>query len=302
MFKIYRQINETWVITNRNLQELINRPINVAHISKSGIAFTDVDYNFRLGFSSASQKKEKCLCMDFSINDSKTTANISLYFKATNSKRSFENVTCQSEMTDLPFKLFMDEIKDGKCEIEIKGIFIIERDGYPIIPRSINIDYGLLENTKKDFDIIIASENGKEENIKIHKDVLSFQSPVFEAMFKSGMKESITNTLKIIDFNFTTVIAAIEFFYGHQIFNHFNFKELFELYRFADKYLIDDLMDYITLFISYRISPLNVVEIYNLAVASNSLMKIKDQCFDFLVFCKNENIPVENSDSVILKN
>uniref|UniRef100_A0AC35F0L9 BTB domain-containing protein n=1 Tax=Panagrolaimus sp. PS1159 TaxID=55785 RepID=A0AC35F0L9_9BILA len=282
MFKIYRQINETWVMTNRNLQGLIIRPVNVAHISKSGIAFTNVHYNFRLGFSSASQKKERCLCIDFSINDSKTTANISLYFKLTNSKRSFKNVTSRSEMTDLPFKLFMDEIKDEKCEIEIKGMFIIERDEYSIIPRSITIDYGLLENTKKDFDIIIASENGKEENIKIHKDVLIIQSPVFVGMLKSGMKESITNTLKIIDFDFTTVIAAIEFFYGHQIFNHYNFKELFELYRFADKYLIDDLMDYITLFISYRISPFNVAEIYNLAIASNCSMKIKDQCFDFL--------------------
>uniref|UniRef100_A0A914QKN5 Uncharacterized protein n=1 Tax=Panagrolaimus davidi TaxID=227884 RepID=A0A914QKN5_9BILA len=120
-------------------------------------------------------------------------------------------------------------------------------------------------------------------------------------MLKSGMKESILNILKIIDFNFTTVIAAIEFFYGYQIFNHYNFKELFELYRFADKYLIDDLMDYITLFISYRISPSNVAEIYNLAIASNCFMKIKEKCFDFLVFCMNENIPVESFDSVILK-
>uniref|UniRef100_A0A914PIM4 BTB domain-containing protein n=1 Tax=Panagrolaimus davidi TaxID=227884 RepID=A0A914PIM4_9BILA len=194
----------------------------------------------------------------------------------------------------------MDELKDGKCEIEIKGMFIIEKDEYPIIPRSINIDYGLLENIKKDFDIIIASENGKEEKIKANffpiskpflaapfmdelkdgtceteikefdagsqKCFLIIQSPVFEALFKSGMKESISNTLKIIDFNFTTVIAAIEFFYGFQIFNHYNLKELFELYRFADKYLIDDLMDYITLFISYRISPSNVAVIYNLAL------------------------------------
>uniref|UniRef100_A0A914QL06 BTB domain-containing protein n=1 Tax=Panagrolaimus davidi TaxID=227884 RepID=A0A914QL06_9BILA len=298
MFKIYRHVSETWIMTNEILQRLINHPDNEKRISKFGIAFSNVYYNFRLGFLD-SEIREKCLGMDLSIFGSETTANISIYFNGTNSKRSFKNVTVRSEMIFLPFKLFMDGLKDGKCEIEIKGMFIMDRDEYPIIPRSINIDYGLLENIEKDFDIIISSKNGKEEKIKVHKDVLITQSPVFEGMFKSGMNESITNTLKIIDFNFTTVIAATEFFYGYQIFDHYNFKELFELYRFADKYLIDDLMDYITLFISYRISPSNVAEIYNLAIASNCFMKIKEQCFDFLVFCMNENIPVENFDSVI---
>uniref|UniRef100_A0A914QFB6 BTB domain-containing protein n=1 Tax=Panagrolaimus davidi TaxID=227884 RepID=A0A914QFB6_9BILA len=299
MFKIYRHISETWVMTNEVLQRLTNYP--EARVSKFGIAFSNIFYNFRLGFSNRSEKRGQFLCMDLSIFGSRTTANISVYFKGTNSKRSFKNVTDRSEMMILPIKLFMDGLKDGKCEIEIKGMFIMDRDEYPAIPRSINIDYGLLENIEKDFEIILASENGKEEKIKVHKDVLIIQSPVFEGMFKSGMEESISNTLEIIDFNFTTVIAAIEFFYGYQIFDHYNFKELFELYRFADKYLIDDLMDYITLFISYRISPSDVAEIYNLAIASNCFTKIKDKCFDFLVFCVNENIPVENSDSVILK-
>uniref|UniRef100_A0A914QLQ0 Uncharacterized protein n=1 Tax=Panagrolaimus davidi TaxID=227884 RepID=A0A914QLQ0_9BILA len=166
MFKIYRPISETWIMTNEILQRLINHPDNEKRISKFGVAFSNVFYNFRLGFSDRSEIREKCLGMDLSIFGSRTTANISVYFKGTNSKRSFKNVTVRSEMIVLPFKLFMDGLKDGKCEIEIKGMFIIERDEYPIIPRSVNIDYGLLENIEKDFDIILASENGKEEKIK----------------------------------------------------------------------------------------------------------------------------------------
>uniref|UniRef100_A0A914QFG6 BTB domain-containing protein n=1 Tax=Panagrolaimus davidi TaxID=227884 RepID=A0A914QFG6_9BILA len=204
MYKIYRQISETWIMTNEILQRLTNGPDGEAHVSKFGIAFSNIFCNFRLGFSNRSEKRGQFLCMDLSIFGSETTANISVYFKGTNSKKSFKNVTDRSEMMILPIKLFMDGLKDGKCEIEIKGMFIIERDEYPTIPRSINIDYGLLEYIEKDFDIIIASENGKEEKIKVHKQLFFVQSPFFEAMFKSGMEESITNTLEIIDFNFKT--------------------------------------------------------------------------------------------------
>jgi hypothetical protein len=37
-------------------------------------------------------------------------------------------------------------------------------------------------------------------------------------MFKSGMKEAITNTLKITDFNYETVIAAVQFFNDQEFF------------------------------------------------------------------------------------
>uniref|UniRef100_A0AC35GEV8 BTB domain-containing protein n=1 Tax=Panagrolaimus sp. PS1159 TaxID=55785 RepID=A0AC35GEV8_9BILA len=114
-------------------------------------------------------------------------------------------------------------------------MFIIGRNEHPTIPTTLND--GLLKNDVQRYvEIIVASKNEKEMKIKIHKELLLSQSPVFEGMFKSGMKEAITNTLKITDFNYETVIAAVQFFNGQEF-----FEVLFELLRFADKYLIDDL-------------------------------------------------------------
>uniref|UniRef100_A0AC35FCI6 BTB domain-containing protein n=1 Tax=Panagrolaimus sp. PS1159 TaxID=55785 RepID=A0AC35FCI6_9BILA len=202
----------------------------------------------------------------------------------------------------MPSNIFLNETNNfigaEKIEIEIKGMFIIERNEYPSISRTSN--NGLWKNdVEKDFEIFVASKNEKEIKIKIHKELLLSQSPVFEGMFKSGMKEANTNTLKIIDFNYETINAAIQFFYEFSEF--YSFEDLFELLRFADKYLIDHLTNYITSFISYRISPSNVCEIFNFAVASNfieSVSKLEKECYDFLVVCLNENIPVEKFDAV----
>lgn len=61
-------------------------------------------------------------------------------------------------------------------------------------------------------------------------------------MFRSGREESKSNTLKIIDFNSKTVKAAVDFFYGRDIPDSFNFEDLFELFYFADKYAVDELI------------------------------------------------------------
>uniref|UniRef100_A0A914NXQ9 BTB domain-containing protein n=1 Tax=Panagrolaimus davidi TaxID=227884 RepID=A0A914NXQ9_9BILA len=263
MVKIYRPINDTWEITNENLEGLKNKE---TRISKFGALFKNVYYSFRL--------------------------------------RSSGNVTKESEYIKLPSNTFLDKtnyfIGAEKFEIEIKGMFIIERNEYPIIPRTLND--GLWKNdVEKDFEIIVASKNEKEIKVKIHKKLLFSQSPVFEGMFKSGMKEAKTNILKITDFNYETIVAAVQFFYGQESFEVYSFKNLFELLRFADKYLIDHLTNYITSFISYRISPSNVCEIYNFAVALNfieSVSKLQKECYDFLVVCFSENIKLENFETL----
>uniref|UniRef100_A0A914PLC8 BTB domain-containing protein n=1 Tax=Panagrolaimus davidi TaxID=227884 RepID=A0A914PLC8_9BILA len=302
MVKIYRPINSTWEITNKNLEELKN---GKTRISKFGAPFENVYYNFRIGscfyFLSNNIKDFK---LDFVIFAFQTTANITINFKHANFKYSFKDVTKQSELIKLPLNTFLDETNNfigaEKLEIEIKGMFIIERNECPNISRTLND--GLWKNdVEKDFEIIVASENEKEIKVKIHKELLLSQSPVFEGMFKSGMKEANTNILKITDFNYETVNAAIQFFYGQEFSEYFSFNVLFELLRFADKYLIDHLTNYITSFISYRISPSNVCEIYNFAVASNfieSVSKLQKECYDFSIVCLNENIPLENFDTL----
>uniref|UniRef100_A0AC35FCB4 BTB domain-containing protein n=1 Tax=Panagrolaimus sp. PS1159 TaxID=55785 RepID=A0AC35FCB4_9BILA len=59
----------------------------------------------------------------------------------------------------------------------------------------------LWENHNKDFKI----EIGNDGNVMVHKLVISARSTYFEGMLKSGMKETITNSVKIIDFKLNTV-------------------------------------------------------------------------------------------------
>uniref|UniRef100_A0A914P8X0 BTB domain-containing protein n=1 Tax=Panagrolaimus davidi TaxID=227884 RepID=A0A914P8X0_9BILA len=181
---------------------------------------------------------------------------------------------------------------DGKFEIELKGMFIIERNEYPIISPITNKE--LWEGKKKDFDFIVAFGKNEEKIVKIHKQLLLVQSEYFEALFRSGMKETITNTLKIIDFDFKTVNKAVQFFYGQQFPDSTSIKEMFELLRFADKCFIENLTNYITTYLSLRLTPANVVEISNAVVSSNCIMKLRKICYDFLNACFHDSIPVEN--------
>uniref|UniRef100_A0AC35FIT1 BTB domain-containing protein n=1 Tax=Panagrolaimus sp. PS1159 TaxID=55785 RepID=A0AC35FIT1_9BILA len=173
-------------------------------------------------------------------------------------------------------------------------MFVIERNNYPIISTISNKK--LWERKEKDFEIIVAFGKNYEKTVKIHKELLIAQSEYFEGMFRSGMKETITNTLKIVDFDFKTVNSAVQFFYGQQIPDSTSIKEMFELLRFADKYFIEHLRDYITTFIFLRLTPANVVEISNAIVSSNFAMKLREHCSDFLVACFDEKLEVKNID------
>uniref|UniRef100_A0AC35GDU7 BTB domain-containing protein n=1 Tax=Panagrolaimus sp. PS1159 TaxID=55785 RepID=A0AC35GDU7_9BILA len=200
----------------------------------------------------------------------------------------FEKGASQSKSLIIPVLIDPKNLISENFEIKIKGMFIIERTEYPIISTISNKE--LWEGKEKDFEIIVAFGKNDAKTVKIHKQLLIIQSQYFEGMFRSGMKETISNTLKIIDFDFKTVNAAVQFFYGQQIPDTTSIKELFELLRFADKYFVDNLTDYITTFISYRLTPSNTLEILNASINSNFAMKLQQICNDFLVVCHDQKI------------
>uniref|UniRef100_A0A914PJY1 BTB domain-containing protein n=1 Tax=Panagrolaimus davidi TaxID=227884 RepID=A0A914PJY1_9BILA len=174
----------------------------------------------------------------------------------------------------------------------MKGIFIFE--DIEEIPKITQIQANplvqeLWENNIKDFKI----EVGNEGNVMVHKNVISARSTYFEGMLKSGMKEAITNSVKITDFNLKTVKTAIEFFYDRNIFESLDFDDAFDLLRFSDKYQIIDLQDKLELHLIYQLSPLTVCKLSNGSVYSNSI-KLRQTCFDFLMICSKHSIPVEN--------
>uniref|UniRef100_A0AC34RPM8 BTB domain-containing protein n=1 Tax=Panagrolaimus sp. JU765 TaxID=591449 RepID=A0AC34RPM8_9BILA len=91
----------------------------------------------------------------------------------------------------------------------------------------------------KDFTIHVDGEE-----IKVHKCVLSAESPVFSAMLEPHTKEFRENKVIIDDFDHETIQAGVEFMYTHKIDDDSTVEFLLDLYKFADKY---DLVDSVRL-------------------------------------------------------
>ena len=56
-----------------------------------------------------------------------------------------------------------------------------------------------------------------DETINAHRAVLSAQSDVFQAMFESGLIESKSNSVRILDFDKETVKELIDYLYGREL-------------------------------------------------------------------------------------
>lgn len=65
--------------------------------------------------------------------------------------------------------------------------------------------------SQSEFGDIAIHVGGK--TIRVHKDVLSNRCPVFAAMFSLEWREQATQTVTITDFDYTTILAMIEFIY-----------------------------------------------------------------------------------------
>ena len=65
----------------------------------------------------------------------------------------------------------------------------------------------------KDSDLALVVEN---EKFHVHRLILSLNSPVFEAMFKSQFKESTTNEIPLPEKNARGVLDFLKIIYGFQ--------------------------------------------------------------------------------------
>jgi len=74
-----------------------------------------------------------------------------------------------------------------------------------------------------------------------HRSILSSQSPVFEAMFGSGMKESQTGSVRIEDVDSDVFKDFLDYLYTGMLPPSVNNEELFSV---ADKYQVATLMDH----------------------------------------------------------
>ena len=82
--------------------------------------------------------------------------------------------------------------------------------------RKINFDRRLRDDMEKLFDNKDSADvtfNFPDGRVKAHKSILATRVPVFEAMFSSGMKETQTNDVEILDSDVKSFEAFLRFIY-----------------------------------------------------------------------------------------
>uniref|UniRef100_A0A7E4ZSU6 BTB domain-containing protein n=1 Tax=Panagrellus redivivus TaxID=6233 RepID=A0A7E4ZSU6_PANRE len=82
-----------------------------------------------------------------------------------------------------------------------------------------------------------------EDTVEMNKAILTSISPVFNAMFSHDTKEARTGSVRIPDFDFNTVQNVRRFCLGVEF--DFTTKECIDMLKFADKYDIKGLQDYL---------------------------------------------------------
>uniref|UniRef100_A0AC34G5N3 BTB domain-containing protein n=1 Tax=Panagrolaimus sp. ES5 TaxID=591445 RepID=A0AC34G5N3_9BILA len=198
---------------------------------------------------------------------------IDAYLQASEELKEYQIIFAYNGKKKLKKKFIANE----NLTVKVKGIFKIENPT-PSMGTVENFR-GLWNTGFKDFSIII-----EKKEIKVHKNILAHHSLVFNVMFNSGMKESIENKLEIIDFSFGIVEKTVKLCYGFHLLSDFSNDECFLLLKFADKYNMAIIQDFIESSLCAKISVSNVCEFANSAIATNSF-KLQNQCMNFLVNC-----------------
>uniref|UniRef100_A0A914QEC9 Speckle-type POZ protein n=1 Tax=Panagrolaimus davidi TaxID=227884 RepID=A0A914QEC9_9BILA len=218
----------------------------------------------------------------FSIKSADRTEKVNILFKNISGWGRF---ICKTDELFDPSKNF---IVGGKLTLKVEG-FLKTKNAEPSWTiKKLTSNFNRLWKTGfEDFTIVAG---GKQ--IEVHKCVLACQSPVFEAMLKSSMKEGIENKVEISDFSSDIVEKAIKLCYQQIGVSDVSLEECSLLLKFADKYDIATLMGDLEKYLGDKIDVSTVCEISKYAADGNAV-KLRNKCLDYLAcfLSKKEYVP-----------
>uniref|UniRef100_A0A914YW47 BTB domain-containing protein n=1 Tax=Panagrolaimus superbus TaxID=310955 RepID=A0A914YW47_9BILA len=104
---------------------------------------------------------------------------------------------------------------------------------------------------------------GAKNQMEAIKPFLAAHSPVFKAMFETNMKETTDNVVEIPDFEFNIVQKMVEFCENNTILDCEGLEA--EIFKIANKYLMDDLMEFAVTKMTDQASKENIKDYIELA-------------------------------------
>uniref|UniRef100_A0A914Y3L5 BTB domain-containing protein n=1 Tax=Panagrolaimus superbus TaxID=310955 RepID=A0A914Y3L5_9BILA len=114
-------------------------------------------------------------------------------------------------------------------------------------------------------------------------------------MFQSKIDKTEENKITITAFEFEIVEIAIKYFYGINITVFLNISYGIKLLQFADVYGISDLKKSMESYLYHQKSPMNICEIVNASILSNSI-KLREHCFDYFIECMKKSVFIKDLD------
>ncbi|KAJ5068492.1 pep-cterm sorting domain-containing protein [Anaeramoeba ignava] len=119
------------------------------------------------------------------------------------------------------------------------------------------------EENFSDFEVICVLNETQKTTIKCHKSILSVRSDYFKSLFRSKMKEYQENRIILEDVSPTIFEIVLEYFYTGKI--KITLENAIDILLFSSKYLIEDLVQLSSQFVSKNLQVEYVVDILKLS-------------------------------------
>lgn len=141
---------------------------------------------------------------------------------------------------------------------------------------TMKIDFGKLYSSQEGSDVIFVIE---DKEFKAHKQILAARSPVFAAMFKSDMKESLMNSAEIKGISPDIFDVLLRFVYTDQV--DLAAIDVKDLLVVANRYLITSLQYRCEKLLSESLTVQSCTELLTFADLNNAL-RLKETSANFI--------------------